>query len=157
MQVFDLSGVARAEGWDESELMYFVFEFGTEKGLQYCREFYEMQARQEVGEADLPVFDLVGVAEGEGWDQTELMFFVFEYGVEDGVAFCREYYEMKKSREVRQAVYEPTKETVQFLFRGSAVWGCKRLMVVRHWKGGLQVRRIWLVWMGTSLPWVERF
>ena len=26
---------------------------------------------------------------------------------------------MKKSREVRQAVYEPTKETIQFLFRGS--------------------------------------
>ena len=118
VQVFDLSGVARAEGWDESELMYFVFEFGTEQGMQYCREFYEMQARQEVGEEDLPVFDLVGVAEAEGWDQTELMFFVFEYGVEDGVAFCREYYEMKKSREVRQAVHEPTKETVQFLFRG---------------------------------------
>ena len=31
-QVFDLSGVARAEGWDESELMYFVFEFGTREG-----------------------------------------------------------------------------------------------------------------------------
>ena len=107
-QVFDLSGVARAEGWDESELMYFVFEFGTVKGMQYCREFYEMKARQEVGEEDLPVFDLVGVAEAEGWDQTELMFFVFECGVEDGVAFCREYYEMKKSREVRQAVYVDT-------------------------------------------------
>ena len=98
--------------------MYFVFEFGTVKGMQYCREFYEMKARQEVGEEDLPVFDLVGVAEAEGWDQTELMFFVFKYGVEDGVAFCRECYEMKKSREVRQAVYEPTKETIRFLFRG---------------------------------------
>ena len=90
-------GWLRAEGWDESELMYFVFEFGTEKGMQYCREFYEMQARsEEVGEADLPVFDLVGVAEAEGWDQTELMFFVFEYGVEDGVAFCREYYDSEE-------------------------------------------------------------
>ena len=78
-EVFDLTGVARAEGWDESDLMYFVFEFGTVTGMQYCREFYEMKARQEVGEEDLPVFDLVGVAEAEG-DQTELMFFVFEYG-----------------------------------------------------------------------------
>ena len=41
--------------------------------MQYCREFYEMKARQEVGEEDLPVFDLVGVAEAEGWDQTELI------------------------------------------------------------------------------------
>ena len=118
-QVFDLSGVARAEGWDESELMYFVFEFGTAKGMQYCREFYEMKARQEVGEEDLPVFDLVGVAEAEGWDQTELMFFVFEYGVENGVSFCREYYDMKKSREVRQAVYEPTKRDYSVSFQGA--------------------------------------
>ena len=86
-QVFDLTGVAGAEGWDESEFMYFVFEFGTTKGMQYCREFYEMKARQvpqEVVEEDKPVFDLVGVAEAEGWDQTELMFFVFEYRVENG-------------------------------------------------------------------------
>ena len=75
----------------------------------------------------MPVFDLVGVAEAEGWDQTELMFFVFEYGVEDGVAFCREYYEMKKSREVRQAVYEPTKETIQFLFRGPGGLGVQEV------------------------------
>ena len=38
-------------------------------------------------EEEKPVFDLVGVAEAEGWDQTELMFFVFEYGVENGVSF----------------------------------------------------------------------
>ena len=64
------------------------------------------------------VFDLVGVAECEGWDQTELMFFVFEYG-EQGVQYCREYYEMKNNRQVRQAVGpEPTKEAkVRFLFR----------------------------------------
>ena len=76
-----------------------------------------------MAEEDKPVFDLVGVAEAEGWDQTELMFFVFECGVENGVSFCREYYEMKNSRqEVRQAVRpEPTKEaTIQFLFRGQA-------------------------------------
>ena len=132
-QVFDLSGVARAEGWDESELMYFVFEFGTTKGMQYCWEFYEMKARQvpqEVVEEDKPVFDLVGVAEAERWDQTELMFFVFEYGVENGVSFCREYYDMKKSRqEFRQAVYpEPTKETmVQFLFRGPGGLGVQEV------------------------------
>ena len=47
-EVFDLAGIARSEGWDESELLYFVFEFGTTKGVQYCREYYEMQisARQ---------------------------------------------------------------------------------------------------------------
>ena len=76
---------------------------------------------QVVVEEDKPVFDLVGVAEAEGWDQTELMFFVFEYGVENRVSFCREYYEMKSRQEVRQAVCpEPTKEAmIQFLFRGS--------------------------------------
>ena len=57
------------------------------------------QVPREVVEEAEPVFDLVGVAEAEGWDQTELMFFVFEYGVENGVSFCREYYEMKKSRQ----------------------------------------------------------
>ena len=30
---------------------------------------------QVVVEEEKPVFDLVGVAEAEGWDQTELMFF----------------------------------------------------------------------------------
>ena len=60
------------------------------------------------------------VAEAEGWDQTELMFFVLEYGLEDGVSFCREYYEMKSRQEVRQAVCpEPTKEAmVQFSLQG---------------------------------------
>ena len=101
-EVFDLVGIAEGEGWDQTELMYFVFEFGTKKGMQYCREYYEMKnsARQVVPqgveqEEEEEVFDLVGVAEAEGWDQTELMFFVFEYGAENGVSFCREYYEMK--------------------------------------------------------------
>ena len=44
-----------------------LFEFGTAKGMQCCREFYEMKAWQEVGREDLPVFDLVGVAEAEEW------------------------------------------------------------------------------------------
>ena len=68
------------------------------------------------------VFDLVGVAEAAG---TELMFFVFEYRVEKGVQFCREYYEMKNNRQVRQAVCpEPTKEAkVRFLFRESGRLG----------------------------------
>ena len=126
-EVFDLTGIAEAEGWDPTELMHFVCEFGTKKGMKYCREYYDMKnsARQVVPqvvvEEDKPVFDLVGVAEAEGWDQTELMFFVFEYGVENGVSFCREYYEMKSRQEVRQAVCpEPTKEAkIQFLFRGS--------------------------------------
>ena len=126
-EVFDLTGIAEAEGWDPTELMYFVFEFGTKKGMKYCREYYDMKnsapqvVPQLVVEADKPVFDLVGVAEAEGWDQTQLMFFVFEYGVEIGVSFCREYYEMKSQQEVRQAVCpEPTKEAkIQFLFRGS--------------------------------------
>ena len=122
-EVFDLAGIAEAEGWDQTELMYFVFEFGTEKGMQYCREYYEMKnSVQQVQEDEEEVFDLVGVAEAEGWDQTELMFFVFEHGTEKGVQFCREYYEMKNSRqEVRQAVCpEPTKEAkVRFLFRES--------------------------------------
>ena len=51
------------------------------------------------------------------------MFFVFEYGAEKGVQFCREFYEMKNPRqEVRQAVCpEPTKEVkVRFLFRGAS-------------------------------------
>ena len=59
-EVFDLAGMARSEGWDESELLYFVFEFGTTKGVQYCREYYEMQnsARQspQVVDEDLPRF-----------------------------------------------------------------------------------------------------
>ena len=126
-EVFDLTGIAEAEGWDPTELMFFVFEFGTKKGMKYCREYYDMKnsARQVVPqvvvEEDKPVFDLVGVAEAEGWDQTELMFFVFEYGVENGISFCREYYEMKSRQEVRQAVCpESTKEAqIQFLFRRS--------------------------------------
>ena len=67
-------------------------------------------ARQQEDEEE--VFDLVGVAEAEGWDQTELMFFVFEYGAEKGVQFSREYYE---------------------------IWGCKWLMVVWRWRNGLLV------------------
>ena len=49
-EVFDLLGVAELEGWDQTKLMYFVFEFGTKKGMQYCREYYEMKnsARQVV-------------------------------------------------------------------------------------------------------------
>ena len=45
--------------------------------------------------------------------------FVFEHGEEKGVQFCREYYEMKNNRQVRQGVgLEPTKEAkVRFLFR----------------------------------------
>ena len=150
-EVFDLVGVAGSEGWDESELMYFVFEFGTTKGVQYCREYYEMKnsARQvprEVVEEAEPVFDLVGVAEAEGWDQTELMFFVFEYGVENGVSFCREYYEMKKSRqEVRQAVCpEPTKEAmIQFLFRGPGGLGVQEVdggQTLEEWFAGREGR-----------------
>ena len=150
-EVFDLAGIARSEGWDESELLYFVFEFGTTKGVQYCREYYEMQnsARQPplVVDEDLPVFDLVGVAAAEGWDQTELMFFVFEYGVEDGVSFCREYYEMKSrsQQEVRQVVCsEPTKEAmVQFLFRGTGGLGVQEVQggwTLEAWFSGLEGR-----------------
>ena len=49
-EVFDLVGISEAEGWDQTELMYFVFEFGTRKGVQFCKEYYEMKnsARQEV-------------------------------------------------------------------------------------------------------------
>ena len=95
-EVFDLAGIAEAEGWDLTELMYFVFEFGTKKGMQFCWGYYEMKnsARQEVQQGveqeEEEVFDLVGVAEAEGWDQTEIMFFVFEYGTKKGVQFCRE-------------------------------------------------------------------
>ena len=70
-EVFDLTGIAEAEGWDPSELMYFVFEFGTKKSMKYCREYHDMKnsARQVVPqvvvEEDKPVFDLVGVAEAE--------------------------------------------------------------------------------------------
>ena len=79
-----------------------------------------MQIEQEEEE----VFDLAGIAEAEGWDQTELMYFVFEYGTKKGV---REYHEMKNSpgQEVQQAVCpEPTKEAkVRFLFRESGRLG----------------------------------
>ena len=128
-EVFDLVGIAEAEGWDQTELMYFVFEFGSAKGMQYCREFYEMQNWVRKQKDEEEVFELVGVAESEGWDQTELMFFVFEYGEEKGVQFCREYYEMKNSRQVRQAVGpEPTKEAkVRFLFRGSGKLGVQEV------------------------------
>ena len=70
-------------------------------GLDVSNDFFEVvQIEQEEEE----VFDLAGIAEAEGWDQTELMYFVFKYGAEKGVQFCREYYEMKNSRqEVRQA------------------------------------------------------
>ena len=81
---------------------------------------------QQVQENEEEVFDLVGVAEAEGWDQTELMFFVFEHGAEKGFQLCCEYYEMKNSRQVvRQAVGpEPTKEAkVRFLFRESGRLG----------------------------------
>ena len=148
-EVFDLAGIAEAEGWDQTELMYFVFEFGTKKGMQYCREYYEMKnsARQVVPqgvqqEDEEEVFDLVGVAEAEGWDQTELMFFVFEYGAEKGVQFCREYYEKKNSRqEVRQAVCpEPTKEAkVRFLFRESGRLGVQVVdggLTLEEWFAG---------------------
>ena len=149
-EVFDLAGIAEAEGWDQTELMYFVFEFGTKKGMQYCREYYEMKnsARQVVPQGveqeEEEVFDLVGVAEAEGWDQTELMFFVFEYGTEKGVQFCREYYEMKNSRqEVRQAVCpEPTKEAkVRFLFRESGRLGVQVVdggLTLEEWFAGLE-------------------
>ena len=115
--------------------------------MQYCREYYEMKnsARQVVSQVVVeeaePVFDLVGVAEAEGWDQTELMFFVFEYGVENGVSFCREYYEMKSRQEVRQAVCpEPTKEAkIQFLFRGSGVLEVQKVdggLTLEEWFAG---------------------
>ena len=94
-------------------------------------EYFEtVQIEQEEEE----VFDLVGISEAEGWDQTELMYFVFEFGTKKGMQFCREYYEMKNSarQEVQQAVCpEPTKEAkVRFLFRESGRLGCKWLMVV---------------------------
>ena len=130
-EVFDLAGLAEAEGWDQTELMYFVFEFGTKKGMQFCREYYEMKnsARQEVQQGveqeEEEVFDLVGVAEAEGWDQTELMYFVFEYGTKKGVQFCREYYEMKNS-----PGQEQKRQRFGFSFGSQARWGCKWLMVV---------------------------
>ena len=100
-----------------------------------------------VVDEDLPVFDLVGVAAAEGWDQTELMFFVFEYGVEDGVSFCREYSEMKSrsQQEVRQMVCsEPTKEAmVQFLFRGTGGLGVQEVQggwTLEAWFSGLEGR-----------------
>ena len=140
-EVFDLVGIADAEGWDQTELMYFVFEFGTSKGMQYCREYYEMKswARQQKDEEE--VFDLVGVAESEGWDQTELVFFVFEYGEEKGVQYCREYYEMKNNRQVRQAVGpEPTKEAkVRFLFRKFGKLGVQEVdggVTLDEWRAG---------------------
>ena len=49
--------------------------------------------------------------------------------MENGVSFCREYYEMKSRQEVRQAVCpEPTKEAkIQFLFRGSGGLGVQEV------------------------------
>ena len=94
------------------------------------------------------VFDLVGVAEAEGWDQTELMFFVFEYGAEKGVQFCREYYEKKNSRqEVRQAVCpEPTKEAkVRFLFRESGRLGVQVVdggLTLEEWFAGREGKNL---------------
>ena len=164
-EVFDLTGIAEAEGWDPTELMYFVFEFGTKKGMKYCREYYDMKksARQVVPqvvvEEDKPVFDLVGVAEAEGWDQTELMFFfVFEYGVENGVSFCREYYEMKSRQEVRQAVcLEPTKEVkIQFLFRGSGGLRVQEVdggMTLDEWFASQADLGGWFGWVLYYLGW----
>ena len=69
----------------------------------------------------------LGSLRRRGGDQTELMYFVFEFGTRKGVQFCKEYYEMKNSarQEVQQAVCpEPTKEAkVRFLFRGSGRLG----------------------------------
>ena len=112
---------------------------------------------QVVVEEEKPVFDLVGVAEAEGWDQTELMFFVFEYGVENGVSFCREYYEMKSRQEVRQAVCpEPTKEAkIQFLWLG--VQEVDGGMTLDEWfasQAGLGVGLDG--WMGTLPLWVVK-
>ena len=126
-------GIAEAEGWDQTELMYFVFEFGTKKGMQYCREYYEMKnsARQVVPQGveqeEEEVFDLVGVAEAEGWDQTELMFFVFEYE--------------NSRQEVRQVVCpESTKEAkVRFLFRESGRLGVQVVdggLTLEEWFAG---------------------
>ena len=101
--------------------------------------FFEVvQIEQEEEE----VFDLVGIAEAEGWDQTELMFFVFDYGAEKAVQFCRENNEKKNSRqEVRQAVCpEPTKEAkVRFLFRESGRLGVQVVdggLTLEEWFAG---------------------
>ena len=159
-QVFDLVGIAESEGWDQTELMYFVFEFGTVKGMQYCREFYEMQSwvRKQKEEE---VFHLVGVAESEGWDQTELTPFVFEYGEEKGVQFCREYYEMKNNRQVRKAVDpEPTKEAkVRFLFWKFGKLGVQEVhggVTLDEWFAGQVDLGLGLAWMGTLPLWVVK-
>ena len=109
-------------------------------GLDVSNDYFEVvQIEQEEEE----VFDLVGVAEAEGWDQTELMYFVFEFGTKKGVQFCREYCEMKNSagQEVQQAVCpEPTKEAkVRFLFRESGRLGVQVVdggLTLEEWFAG---------------------
>ena len=61
--------------------------------------------------------------------------------MENGVSFCREYYEMKSRQEVRQAVCpEPTKEAkIQFLFRWSGGLGVQEVdggMTLDEWFAG---------------------
>ena len=49
-------------------------------GLDVSNDFFEVvQIEQEEEE----VFDVVGIAEAEEWDQTELMYFVFEFGTKN--------------------------------------------------------------------------
>ena len=81
--------------------------------------------------------------EAEGWDQTELMYFVSEFGTKKGMQFCWEYYEMKNSpgQEVQQAVCpEPTKEAkVRFLFRESGRLGVQVVdggLTLEEWFAG---------------------
>ena len=88
-------------------------------------------ARQQKDEEE--VFDLVGVSEAEGWDQTELMFFVFENGAEKGVQFCREYYDEKtpgRRFDRRSVLSQQKRQRFGFSSGSQAGWGCKWLMVV---------------------------
>ena len=43
----DVEATAGSKGWDASELMFFVFEFGPKQGLEACQKTHEMKSGQE--------------------------------------------------------------------------------------------------------------
>ena len=105
--------------------------FGTDSTLDVSNDYFEtVQIEQEEEEE---VFDLAGIAEAEGWDQTELMNFVFEFGTKKGMH--------SPGQEVQQAVCpEPTKEAkVRFLFRESGRLGVQVVdggLTLEEWFAG---------------------
>ena len=83
--VFDIPAERARRGWNEHELMHYVFEHGVSQGLRMA-EFYlgDGHVRSVDRQGD-DVFDLPREAAQRGWDEHELMHLVFEHGKEEGM------------------------------------------------------------------------